>query len=86
MFDAIKMQVTATPGSLSPEKLEEAKGLAKILTEMRKFVYFFFSLMIVMSAVWMASNLADFWITMIIGIFGIMYLCFKLRDYVRGTI
>jgi hypothetical protein len=87
MFDTIKGEFTKTPEQLDSKKLEQAKGLAEIFTQLRKFLYLFFSIMAGISFFGIAILLGvNFIIQIIIIILLIPYSLFKIRDYIRGTI
>jgi len=85
-IDIIKGELTKKPEELTSEKLAQAKGLAQMLTEFRKFLYLFFSIGTGIALVAVSSQYADGWVTTIILVFLILYSLFKFRDYIRGTI
>jgi len=87
MFDTLKGEFTKTPEQLDAKKLEQAKGLAAKLTDLRKFLYLFFSIAAGISFFGIATLMdANFIIQVIIIILLIPYSLFKFRDYIRGTI
>jgi len=87
MFDTLKGEFTKTPEQLDAKKLEQAKRLAAKLTDLRKFLYLFFSFGTVVSLIGVAAFAGvDGIIQLILASLSILYLLFKVRDYIRGTI
>jgi hypothetical protein len=99
MYDAtksaastLKSELTKKPEELPPEKLKQAKGLARVLTELRKATYLLFSLLLVIIVLAELSHyLPVDSLPATIGLYGleflgVIYFLFKIRDYVRGTI
>lgn len=88
MFDALKGELTKQPHELPAEKLKQAEGLAKILTEFRKVLYLFFYFMAVVAilSVLNTYNSAPEIIKTIVGILLAIFLLFKVRDLIRGKI
>jgi len=79
-------QFNKKPEDLDEKQLDQAKRIASIFTNVRKFLYCLFSIGSMMTVVWMSYNIMGFIISTIILILGIIYSIFKLRDYLRGTI
>ena len=75
------------PEDLPEKDLKKAKGIADVFTNIRKFLYLFFSI---------GSAIALFGVAAIVGtnsiiqlillILTVPYILFKVRDFVRGTI
>jgi hypothetical protein len=86
MFDSIKGEFTKQPEQLPPEKLRQAQGLAKVLTDVRKFLYLFFSFMIPGIAIIINWQHGNIYLGYILIVLGILFGLFKIRDYLRGTI
>lgn len=86
MYDALKNEFMKTPEQLPPDKLKQAQGLADVLTELRKFLYLFFSLAFAITFYIVASEYVSIIIQIIIMILCLMYGMFKVRDYIRGKI
>jgi prepilin signal peptidase PulO-like enzyme (type II secretory pathway) len=86
MFDNLKAELKRQPHELEPEKLKQAQGLAKVLTILRKAVSFlFYGLMTVVVIEFFKPYMPDYLI-LILTILGIIFVLFKFRDYIRGTI
>jgi hypothetical protein len=80
-------EFTKKPADLSETQLKKAKGMAEFLTIIRKLSYFFFSVVVVIvvySAI-QNYNILDIF-KIIANIILSIYLLFKLRDLIRGTI
>jgi hypothetical protein len=86
-IDLVVGEFTKRPEELSPDKLTKAQSLADILTNLRKFLYLFFSFATVFSLLGVAQfSGVDVYIQIIFIMLSIPYLAFKVRDYIRGTI
>jgi len=85
-FDLIKGELTKKSEELTSEKLAQAKGLAQILTELRKFLYLFFSIGAGIALLAISTQYAENWVSLILVVFLVIYSLFKIRDYIRGTI
>jgi hypothetical protein len=89
---ALAGELTKKPEQLPPEKLKQAQGLAGVLTELRKATYLLFSMLLVVLVLaelirYLPANSIISTIGFYgIGILGVAYCLFKIRDYVRGTI
>jgi len=83
---AIKGQLTMKPEQLPAEKLEQAKGLAIVLTGVRKGLYFAFPLFTAAVAITLTRTEATEYGYWFLVIMLIAYGLFKLRDLIRGTI
>lgn len=83
----IKDEFTKKEEDLDPVQLQQAQGLAGILTGIRQFSYFFIRSATVAIILYfmMMYNLPIFLLA-IYGIFGFFYILFNLRDYLRGDI
>ena len=82
----LKGEFTKKPEELSSTQLVKATKLAKALTHLRKFLYFFFSIGTAIAFATIAIEYADAWVSYIIIVLMIPYIFFKIRDFIRGTI
>ena len=85
-IEILKGEFTRKPEELPEGKLKTAQSLGDTLTQMRKFLYFFFSIAFVITFVIVAGIYVDLIIQILFGVLGFFYGLFKLRDYIRGTI
>jgi len=85
-IDAIKGEFTKIPEELSEGKLKAATSLGTRLTQLRKFLYLFFSVGIAFMFLMYADSFVSEPFQIILGILYMFYVLFKVRDYIRGTI
>ena len=79
-------EFTKKPEDLTPEKLQQAKGLASIITGIRKGAYFIFYLLssiVILGFIHGTIPLLAEYCAMIILL---IFMLFKFRDLIRGTI
>ena len=91
MFDTLKEELTKTPEQLSPEKLNKAKSLATNLTMIRKIIYYGVELITSLVIFNYIQELTygaplGFIINIAVSIMFLIYIIFKTRDFLRGTI
>ena len=82
----LKGEFTRKPEELPPGKLKTAQGVGEKLTQLRKFLYFFFSVGIGFMFVMYANSFVAEIFQIIFWVLLVFYILFKIRDYVRGTI
>jgi hypothetical protein len=83
---AMKGQLTMKPEQLQTAKLEQAKGLATVLTGVRKGLYFAFPLFTTAIVIdYVSSTVTEYGYGFLV-VMLIAYALFKLRDLIRGTI
>lgn len=83
----IKDEFTKTEEDLDPVQLQQAQGLAGILTGIRQFSYFFIrSASAAVILYFMMMYNLPLLIIILYGVFGFFYILFNFRDYVRGDI
>ena len=82
----LKQQVTMKPEQLTKDKLEQAKGLASVLTGIRKGVYFAFPLFTTAVVITYVKSMIPEYGYWFLIVMLIVYGLFKLRDLIRGTI
>ena len=86
-YGMLKKEFAKKPEELNEKQLKKATTMATFLTNIRKVSYFFFSVLLVIVVYSAIQNYNLPWIITTIsnGVLGV-YLLFKLRDFLRGTI
>ena len=85
-IDILKGEFTRKPEELPEGKLKAAQSLSGGLTQLRKFLYFFFSVGVAFMFVMYANSFVVEPFQIIFWVLLIFFGLFKLRDYIRGTI
>ena len=85
-IDILKGEFTRKPEELPEGKLKTAQSLSGRLTQLRKFLYFFFSVGIAFMFLMYANSFVAEPFQIILWVLTIFYMLFKIRDYIRGTI
>jgi len=82
----LKGEFTRKPEELPEGKLKTAQSLSVRLTQLRKFLYLFFSIGTAGVFTLVATQYVAEIFQVIFIILLVFYSLFKIRDYIRGTI
>lgn len=87
MLDTLKEELTKKPEQLNEKQLGQATALANILTGMRRVSFMIFYLLASMSVIYIIkqTNVVSP-VPEIVSIILIIFIIFKIRDLIRGTI